>query len=269
MLHILALLAATSVEPIVSTDWLQTHLNDPNVRVIYVGERDDYERAHVPGARLMDHMETVRMGADGHRLASNDVLIRAFTKAGAADGVRIVLYGDSPMATGWVNTALIAIGHGDDVSWLDGGIALWQSEHRPVSTTAPQPGAGPLTARPAPDFIVDAAWVRSHLKSPTTRVLDVRSQQEWNNGHLPGATLVLWQDLFADRTTQKFKSPDEIRALLSQAGVAPGQEIVTYCAVGMRASLMYWAARSVGVPAKLYIGSWQDWSHDSENPIVK
>ena len=124
----------------------------------------------------MDHMETVRMGADGHRLASNDVLIRAFTKAGAADGVRIVLYGDSPMATGWVNTALIAIGHGDDVSWLDGGIALWQSEHRPVSTTAPQPGAGPLTARPAPDFIVDAAWVRSHLKSPTTRVLDAVAQ---------------------------------------------------------------------------------------------
>jgi thiosulfate/3-mercaptopyruvate sulfurtransferase len=269
MLHILALLAATSVEPIVSADWLQTHLNDPNVRVIYVGERDGYDRAHIPGARLMDHMETVRMGADGHRLAANDVLVRAFTKAGAADGARIVLYGDSPMATGWINTALIAIGHGDDVSWLDGGIAVWQSEHRPVSTTAPLPGTGPLTARPTPDFIVDAAWVRSHLNSPDARVLDVRTQQEWNNGHLPGATLVLWQDLFADRRTQKFKSPEEIRALLSQAGVGPGQEIVTYCAVGMRASLMFWAARSVGVPAKLYIGSWQDWSHDSENPIVK
>ena len=269
MLQILALIAATSVEPIVSTEWLQAHLNDSNIRVIDVGERDDYDHAHIPGARLMDHMETVRMGADGHRLASNDVLIRALTTGGAADGARIVLYGDSPMATGWINTAFVAIGHGDDVSWLDGGIALWQAEHRPVSTTAPPAGTGPLTARPAPDFIVDAAWVRGRLQSPDTRVLDVRTQQEWDKGHLPGATLVLWQDLFADRKTQKFKSPEQIRALLSQAGVRPGQEIVTYCAVGMRASLMYWAARSVGVPAKLYIGSWQDWSHDSENPIVK
>jgi 3-mercaptopyruvate sulfurtransferase SseA len=37
----------------------------------------------------------------------------------------------------------------------------------------------------------------------------------------------------------------------------------------MRASLMYFAARAVGVPAKVYVGSWQDWSHDSKNPIVR
>jgi len=54
-----------------------------------------------------------------------------------------------------------------------------------------------------------------------------------------------------------------------KAGVAPGQEVVTYCAVGMRASLMYWAARSVGQPARVYVGSWQDWSRDASNPIAK
>src|SRR5437870_160414 len=223
MLHILALLAATSVEPIVSTDWLQTHLTDSNVRVIYVGERDDYERVHIPGARLMDHMETVRMGADGHRLASNDVLIRAFTKAGAADGARIVLYGDSPMATGWVNSALAAIGHGDDVSWLDGGIAQWKAESRPLETVAPPPMAGRLTLKPAPDLFVDAAWVRGRLNSPATKILDVRTREEWTNGHVPNATLIFWQDLFADVKMQKFKSKDDIKALLAKAGVKPDQ----------------------------------------------
>jgi len=223
MLHILALLAATSVEPIVSTDWLQSHLNDPNVRVIYVGDADDYKRAHIPGARLIDHMETVQMGANGHRLAPNDALVPALTKAGAADGARVVLYGDSPMATGWVYMTLASIGHGDEASWLDGGIALWESEKRPVSTTAPAAGTGPLTARAKPDTLVDAMWVKSHLESPKTKVLDVRTQREWDSGHLPNATLILWQDLFADQRTQKFKSPDEIRALLAKAGVAPGQ----------------------------------------------
>jgi len=269
MLHILALVAAAGVQPIVSTAWLQAHLNDRKVRVIYVGRRDDYDRVHIPGARFIDHMETVQMSADGHRPASADTLVRVFMKAGAADGAHVVFYGDSPMATGWVYMTLASIGHGDDASWLDGGIALWESEKRPVSTTAPAAGTGPLTPKPAPDTLVDAAWVKSHLDSPKTKVLDVRTQREWDSGHLPNATLILWPELFADQRTQKFKSPDEIRALLAKAGVAPGQEVVTYCAVGMRASLMYWAARSVGMPARVYVGSWEDWSRDTKNPVVR
>jgi thiosulfate/3-mercaptopyruvate sulfurtransferase len=269
MLHVLALAAVAATSPIVSTEWLQAHLNDPQVRIIYVGDADHYRLAHIPGARLMDHMDTVQMDASGHRLPPVDVLVRAFTKAGVADGARVIFYGDSPMATGWVYMALTSIGHGDDASWLNGGIGLWEREKRTVSTSAPAPGAGPLTPRPAPDTLVDATWVKSHLSSPTTKILDVRSQREWDGGHLPNATLILWQDLFADQTTQTFKAPEQIRALLAQAGVKPGQMVVTYCAVGMRASLMYWAARSVGVPARVYVGSWQDWSANPANPIVK
>jgi thiosulfate/3-mercaptopyruvate sulfurtransferase len=152
---------------------------------------------------------------------------------------------------------------------LDGGIKLWLDEKRSTSTAAAAPATGTLTVKPAPDVIVDAPWVRKRLESSSTKVLDVRTMQEWNGGHLPGATLILWQDLYADRQTLKFKSPAEIRALLTAAGVGPNQECVTYCAVGMRASLMYWAARSVGIPVRVYVGSWQDWQRDSSNPIVR
>src|SRR5260370_27133925 len=198
MLHILALTAAVSAGPIVSGEWLQPHLSEPEIRGIYVGDRGDYDRGHIPGARILDHMETVQMGANGHRLRSNDVIGRELTKAGAADGVRIILYGDSPMATGWVNTAIASIGHGDDVSWLDGGIALWTAEKRPTSTAAPAAGTGPLTVPPPTDFIVDAAWAKSRpdpAKTPgaRTRVLDVRTQGAGNGGPIPNATLVLWQ----------------------------------------------------------------------------
>src|SRR3954468_19346723 len=120
MLPLLALLGAASVAPIVSTEWLQAHLTDPQVRVVFVGSQDGYKQGHIPGARLIDHMDTVQMSADGHRLAPKDVLVRTFTKAGVADDLQVVLYGDTPMATGWVYTALSAIGHGDQVSWLDG-----------------------------------------------------------------------------------------------------------------------------------------------------
>src|SRR5262245_55311989 len=199
MLNILALAAAVAAGPIVSGEWLQAHLSDPQVRVIYVGNAGDYQKAHIPGARLLDHMETATMGDDGHRLAANDVLARALTKAGVADGTRVVLYGDSPMATGWVNAAIAVTGHGDDVSWLDGGMPTGTAEKRPTSADPPAPGAGPLTVKLSRDFIVDAAWVKARLNPVVTktRVLDVRSTGEWSGGHLPNATLVLWQDLFS------------------------------------------------------------------------
>ncbi|HKV99714.1 MAG TPA: rhodanese-like domain-containing protein [Vicinamibacterales bacterium] len=256
---------AAAAGPIVSADWLQAHLSDPQVRVICVDD-DGYARGHIPGARPISHMDTI---SGDHVLLPADALGRVFAKAGVTDGARIVLYGD-PMSAGFIYGVLSRIGLADNVSWLDGGMTAWRAGHRPVETKTPAPGEGPLTvATPAADSIVDAAWVRAHLNSPTTKILDVRTTQEWERGHLPGATLILWQDLFADAQHQTFKSPEQIRALLAKAGVAPAQEVVTYCAVGMRASLMAFAARAAGVTTHLYLGSWQDWSKDPSNPIVR
>ncbi|HEY7289518.1 MAG TPA: rhodanese-like domain-containing protein [Vicinamibacterales bacterium] len=267
MLHVLALVAATTtVEPLVSTDWLQAHLSDPQVRVVFTGDEGVYKRGHIPGARIVDHMDTI---ADNHRLKPFADLAQIWAHAGVTDGTHVVLYGDSPMTTGWLFLSLAAIGHGGDVSWLDGNLELWKREKRPVSTDTSKAVSGTLTVHPAPDIVVDAAYVREHLKAPDVKLLDVRTTQEWNAGHLPGAAFILWQDLFADRDTLKFKSPDEIRALLSKVGVEPSQTAVTYCAVGMRASLMYWAARTVGIPARVYVGSYSDWQRDSMNPIVR
>jgi thiosulfate/3-mercaptopyruvate sulfurtransferase len=275
VLQILAIVAETSVEPMVSTAWLQSHLADPQVRVVYTGDRGAYERGHIPGARFIDHMDTLsgQMNGGGamdhHMLPLPELAKVLAAKAGAGDGTHVVVYGDSPMQIGWIYMTLAAVGHGADVSLLDGNLNLWRSENRPVSTDVPPPGSDTLTVQPAPDVIVDAPYVKAHLQTPDTRILDVRTTMEWNNGHLPGATLILWQDLYADQRMLKFKSIDEIRALITKAGVAPNQSVVTYCAVGMRASLMYWAARTAGIPARVYVGSWQDWQRDSSNPIVK
>ena len=67
MLTVLAFAASVAASPIVSADWLQAHLSDPQVRVIYVGGSGEYGRGHIPGARLIDHME---VATDEHRLPS-------------------------------------------------------------------------------------------------------------------------------------------------------------------------------------------------------
>jgi thiosulfate/3-mercaptopyruvate sulfurtransferase len=271
LLQVLALLAAATVDPLVSTAWVQAHLTDPQVRIVFTGDRAVYDSGHIPGARFIDHMDTVTMAANAHRLMPLPELAKVLAaKAGVSDGMHVVLYGDTPMQTGWLYMTLAATGHESDVSMLDGNINLWRSENRPVSTEAPAASAGSLTVRPAPDVIVDAGYVKERLQSPAVKILDVRTPMEWNNGHLPGATLILWPELYADQRMQKFKSTDDIRSLITtKAGLAPDQSIITYCAVGLRASLMYFAARVAGIPARVYVGSWQDWQRDSGNPIVK
>jgi 3-mercaptopyruvate sulfurtransferase SseA len=69
---------------------------------------------------------------------------------------------------------------------------------------------------------------------------------------IPNATKFLWGDLYADVNARRFKSPRELAATFERAGVAKGQTVVTYCAVGMRASLAYFAARVAGIPARVY-----------------
>jgi len=127
--------------PIVSTAWLQQHLTDPRVHVISTGDQGLFDRGHIPGARFVEHMDTLENG-NGHHMLAPEKLAALLANAGAGDGVRVVLYGDSPMTTGWVYMALAAVGHADDVSMLDGNIDLWRSEQRPVETkTAPAASA--------------------------------------------------------------------------------------------------------------------------------
>ena len=195
------------------------------------------------------------------------MLASVLAQGGAADNTHIVIYGD--VTTGWLFMALASLGHAADVSMLEAGIDTWMAEGRTVSTTTPPPGNGTFTVRAGGDVVVDAPYVKARLESPAVRVLDVRTTGEWNAGHLPGATLVLWQDLFADLNTQKLKPIDEIKKVFATAGVTSGQEVVTYCAIGMRASMVYWAARAAGVPARVYVGSFTDWQRTATNPIVK
>jgi thiosulfate/3-mercaptopyruvate sulfurtransferase len=265
MLPLLVLAATVAAGPVVSADWVQQHQNDPHVCVIHVGDTSDYKHGHIPGARLVDHMDLIRRG---DRLAPAEELARAFAQAGVTDGARVVLYARSPTEAGYVYSALAAIGFADDVSWLDGGLGAWREGNRPVETATPPEGNGTLTIHPPTDLVVDAAWMRDHLNSPKIKVLDVRSQGEWQRGHLPGATLILWEDLFSDAHHQTFKSPEEIRALLARAGLGSSQEAVVYCTMGMRAGLMFLATHVAGVKAHVYPGGWEDWSRDPANPMA-
>jgi len=120
-------------------------------------------------------------------------------------------------------------------------------------------------------------------------LLDARSAPEFNGttqqeqlprfGHIPGARHLEWtetlnaRDLAEPRRehtpfTARFKDRAELVSLFRAAGADPGDEVVTYCTVGMRASELYFVARLLGYRAHLYFGSMADWSARSELPVV-
>jgi thiosulfate/3-mercaptopyruvate sulfurtransferase len=244
--------------PIVSMEWLQAHLDDPAVVVIdAAGDAESFARGHIARATgVLDHMATLR---DGHRAAHPAALARVLAAAGARDEAHIVLYGHDPMSVGWMFALFATLGHENHVSLLDGNLAAWRAANYPVATGPAAVTAGTLTLfAPPVRIIVDAAWLREHLEDPKFLLADVRSGEEWKKGMIPGAVKIRWQEFYANEGQGRLKSPAELRKVFERAGVT-NQTVVTYCAVGMRASLAYFAARAAGLQVLLYQGSMNDW----------
>jgi thiosulfate/3-mercaptopyruvate sulfurtransferase len=260
---------------LVSSDWLAGQLGRDDLIVLHAGTQKDFHEGHIPGARLVELADISITREDGLRteLPPVDQLRETFSRLGISDDSHVVIYaGTSSFQTAArIFFTLDYLGLGNRIALLDGGLALWRAEGRPLSTEAALARRGTLAPRPAPERVVDAAWIQQHGGSPGVVVIDARAPQFYSGadpgpmpraGHIPGARNLPYTALVDGQG--RFKSRDEIAALLSQAGAQPGSTVVSYCHVGHQASAIYFAARYAGFDARLYDGSFQDWSRRPE-----
>lgn len=263
---------------LVSADWLAERLGRDDVIILHAGTRKDYEEGHIPGARLVELADISITSDDGLRteLPPVDPLRETFARLGIGDGSHVVIYaGNSSFQTAArVFFTLDYLGLGDRAALLDGGLALWRAEGRPVSTEAALARRGAFTPQAAPERVVDAAWIERHRANPGVVVIDARAPEFYSGanpgqmpraGHIPGARNIPYTALIDGRG--RFKSRDEIAGMFREAGAQPGSTIVSYCHVGHQASAVYFAARYAGFDARLYDGSFQDWSRRPELPV--
>jgi thiosulfate/3-mercaptopyruvate sulfurtransferase len=248
--------APGGVPPLVSTAWLQEHLQDPDVVVLWT-RQGAYDEALIAGARAVPHESLMTMEG-GHGLAPVDVLVDRLQAAGVSNRSHVVVYGE-PLSAAWLFFVLDYLGH-SRVSMLDASITKWRSEDRPIARTPLVPPRGTFTPSPRPELRATADDLQQALAARRAVVLDARSAPEFNAGHIPGATLLTFQDVFADPRMQTFKSREELAAMFRAAGAAPNGTVMTYCQIGLRSSLLYVAARVAGLDARNYVGSWTDWT---------
>ena len=192
--------AFAALGPLVSTDWLEAHLDDPSVRVVdcrwYLRPFDDrcgddeYRAGHIPGAV---HLRWDTQLADPDRpanmLASPERFAAAMDAAGIGDDTFVVTYDDHhvPVASR-VWWALRAFGH-DAVAVLDGGITRWRTEGRAISTATPSPPRATFTPRFRPDRYVTKEQMLDLVASGDTVLVDARMDKAFDaaTGHIPGA----------------------------------------------------------------------------------
>ncbi len=269
----MALTAAADSSILVSGEWLSAHLNDPSLVVLHVGSPKDYEAGHIPGARLVTLADISITGPTGLRLELPPPadLEKAFGRLGVGDDSHVVVYAgnESVQSATRVWFTLDYLGAGGRSALLDGGIALWRSQGHPVSTEAPAVQARKFTAHAAPDHVVDAQWLRTHLLDHEVQLLDARLPEFYNGenagampraGHIPGAASVPYNSLLA--ADGKLKAPEQLRE-----AVKPAPLTVSYCHIGQQATVLYFVARYLGQPVKLYDGSFQDWSRNPDLPV--
>ena len=263
---------------IVSSAWLAKHLSDPKLVLLYVGhDTADARAEHIPGARFVDYTD-IAAQRDGlsTELPSVDKLKDLFEAVGVSTDSRVVIYGHmAPMAS----RAFFTLDYLGSVrpSILDGGIAKWKREGRPVTTEVTKVAKGSYSPRPHPELVVDAAWIQPRLGKAGTALIDTRTDGEYlgagerhgmpSEGHLLGGQQLQWEQLFKNPDEGEFLDRPAL-AKLYAARVHPGDTVVTYCYVGYRASMTYLAARALGYPTKLYDGSYQDWARRNL-PLVK
>lgn len=264
---------------LVSTEWLAEHLSAPDLRVIDASwhmpatgrdARDEYEDAHIPGARFFDIEQIADTNSDlPHMAPPVEKFISAVRRMGVGDGHRVVVYDSAGLFSAARVWWLFRLFGKKDVAVLDGGLAKWRAEGRPVEDMPPAMRDRHFTARRDAGLVRDVTQVAASVKLGDAQIVDARSPSRFRgeepepreglrSGHIPGSRNVHYATLLNDDGTMK--SEQELRRVFEAAGVDVEKPTITTCGSGVTAAILSLALERLGNRNHaLYDGSWVEW----------
>ncbi|HET9694934.1 MAG TPA: sulfurtransferase [Steroidobacteraceae bacterium] len=279
-------------QTLVTAEHAATRLIDPRLRVFDcryelgnpAAGREAYLRGHLPGAIHVDlshDLAAPQTPTSGrHPLPPPDGFAARLRAWGVNEDSLLLAYDDASgmwaarfwwMAAKWLGHPHVAV--------LEGGLRGWTARGLPLTTDIPTPRpAGDFAGRHDPGAIADADATRAAADSADWRVLDARAAERYRGeiepidavaGHIPGAVNHPTASVVA--ADGSFLPRSELRAAFERdlGGVAP-ERTVAYCGSGVTACHLLLALEHAGLPgAKLYPGSWSEWSRDPTRPVAR
>ncbi|MEM4284109.1 MAG: sulfurtransferase [Candidatus Caldarchaeum sp.] len=253
---------------LVSTEWLAVHLNDARLRIVDARPSlSAYLQGHIPNAIYLN-TETLRISREGipAQMLPPERLAEILGAIGIGNQHTVVVYSSGAEGDYFAHAAYIAfvlewLGH-KSVGILDGGFEKWQAEGRPITQQLPRLPPTRFKPRPDPTLLADWKQALQASRERTAQLIDARSPQIFQKGHIPTASNMFLRDNLTGEKVLTWRSKEEIAERLRAAGVDPQKPIITYCTSGREASQLWFTLRYVlGLPnVRLYSGSWVDWS---------
>jgi thiosulfate/3-mercaptopyruvate sulfurtransferase len=266
--------------PLVTADWLKSHLGAPDVRVLDATYfmpgsertgRQIYDAHHVPGAQFFDIDDIADSDTSlPHMLPPAEKFASRARRLGLGDGHRIICYDQNGYVAAcrawWMFRFM---GHGD-VAVLDGGFDAWRAAGGAIEDLPPShPADRHFTVRIRGDLLRDLEQMKQVSAGGGPQIVDARAAARFRGevdeprpglarGHMPGAlNLPYGQVIAADG---RFKSPAELKAVFAGAGVDLAKPIINSCGSGVTAAILAFAEALEGHDdAAVYDGSWSEW----------
>jgi thiosulfate/3-mercaptopyruvate sulfurtransferase len=282
-------MTSSNDDPLVSTDWLAAHLDDPKLKVIDASYKmpgvlplpsEDYLGAHIPGA-VFFNVNTIADPDDPrpHMYPTAEQFARDVSALGISSDDTVVAYDSGAWVAAprawWM---FLSFGH-PDVKVLDGGLRKWVSEGRPTESGQVTSRAGKFQAKLDSGFVRSQQQLLRNLDTGGEQLVDARPRprfegtvaEPWpgrRSGHIPGSRNVPYAELF-DANTGAMKSLDDLRKAFTGAGVDITRPIVTTCGSGVSALVLTLALYRLGARGTaLYDGSWAEWGLPEGPPVA-
>jgi len=264
----------------VAPDWVTTHANDPNLRVLDVRMNPfDYFTGHLPGAvHLADNSLRGPNGVLPVQYWQPEKLGQLLTQAGVTDKSRVLIYSDGRDILGSTMVAYLLerLGH-TNVAVLDGGFASYKKSNS-VTKEFPKYTPGKLTIQDNKSIRVTLDEVRKSIGKKGVTFIDPRPEKVFRgeeniwvrNGHIPGARNIPWTTFTEAENQHKLKSLEEIKQLLAAKKIDKANNIIVTCSTGREATLQYVVLKHLlGYPnVRIYEGSWTEYSSQPDLPVA-